>query len=81
MLSASNLAFASGNESITSFNKAKKLLQNKIYNDHRETVYCAAKFDSKKNVIIPVGFTTNKHKKRAKRIEWEHIVPAENFGR
>ena len=81
LLSVSVLAFADGNESITSFSKAKKLLHNKVYNDHRETIYCAAEFDSKKNVIIPTGFTTNKHKKRAKRIEWEHIVPAENFGR
>lgn len=72
---------ASGNESITSFSKAKKLLQKKVYHDHRETIYCSAEFDSKKNVIIPAGFTAQKHKKRAKRIEWEHVVPAENFGR
>lgn len=81
MLCISTASLAGGNESITSFSKAKKLLQKEVYNDHRETVYCAAEFDSKKNIIIPTGFTTNKHKKRAKRIEWEHIVPAENFGR
>jgi deoxyribonuclease-1 len=74
-------AFAGGNESIESFNKAKKNLERLIYVDHRETLYCGAEFDSKKNVIPPAGFTTAKHKKRAKRIEWEHVVPAENFGR
>ena len=74
-------ASAGGNESIESFGKAKKLLQKKVYHDHRETIYCAAEFDAKKNVIAPTGFTTAKHKKRAKRIEWEHVVPAENFGR
>ena len=24
---------------------------------------------------------TPEHQKRAKRVEWEHVVPAENFGR
>ena len=72
---------AGGNESIESFNKAKKNLERIVYMDHRETIYCSAEFDAKKNVIPPAGFTTTKHKKRAKRIEWEHVVPAENFGR
>jgi deoxyribonuclease-1 len=72
---------AGGNESIESFSKAKKNLERYVYMDHRETIYCSAEFDAKKNVIPPAGFTTAKHKKRAKRIEWEHVVPAENFGR
>lgn len=72
---------AGGNESIESFNKAKKNLERLVYMNHRETIYCSAKFDAKKNVMPPAGFTTDKHKKRAKRIEWEHVVPAENFGR
>ena len=29
----------------------------------------------------PLGFTADKYVKRAKKIEWEHVVPAENFGR
>lgn len=81
MLCISFGSVAGGNESITSFSKAKKLLQKKVYHDHRESIYCDAEFDAKKNVIPPAGFTTAKHKKRAKRIEWEHVVPAENFGR
>jgi deoxyribonuclease-1 len=32
-------------------------------------------------VVITSGFITSKHKKRAKWVEWEHVVPAENFGR
>jgi len=28
-----------------------------------------------------MGFSTTKYVKRAKKIEWEHVVPAENFGR
>ena len=68
-------------EPTDSFNKAKKLLENNVYYDHRVTLYCGAAFDEKKNVTLPKSFVTSKHKKRAKRIEWEHVVPAENFGR
>ena len=28
-----------------------------------------------------MGFATTKYVKRSKRVEWEHVVPAENFGR
>lgn len=73
--------WAAGNTRIESFNQAKKLLEQKVYFDHRETFYCRATFDSKKNVTLPKGFTTEKHEKRAHRVEWEHVVPAENFGR
>lgn len=52
-----------------------------LFEEERVTLYCEAKFDSDKNVIAPIGFESVKYKKRAKRIEWEHVVPAENFGR
>lgn len=74
-------ANAAGNTQIQSFNKAKKLLLAKVYPDHRQTIYCGANFDTKKNITPPTGFTSVTHKKRAKRVEWEHVVPAENFGR
>lgn len=74
-------AISAGNQTNQSFNKAKKNLERQVYQDHRETIYCGAKFDSKKNVLPPAGFETSKYEKRAKRIEWEHVVPAENFGR
>jgi len=70
----------SGNETIESFSKAKKELLKKVYADHRETIYCAATFDMKKKILLPSGYVSNKHKKRAKRVEWEHVVPAQNFG-
>ena len=69
------------NAKIQSFSKAKKLLEKEVYFDHRETLYCGASFDEKKDVLPLKGFETDKHKKRAKRIEWEHVVPAENFGK
>lgn len=75
------VAFAGGNTEIASFNQAKQLLEKKVYKDHRVTFYCQASFDAKKNIDLPSGFTTPKHEKRAHRVEWEHVVPAENFGR
>jgi deoxyribonuclease-1 len=68
------------NQEIQSFSKAKKLLEKKVYNNHRTTLYCQAPFDAKKKVTPPNGFTTTKYIKRAKKVEWEHVVPAENFG-
>lgn len=72
---------AAGNETIDSFSKAKKMLERQIYFDHRVTLYCEASFDEKKNIDLPDAFFTEKHQKRASKVEWEHAVPAENFGR
>jgi deoxyribonuclease-1 len=77
----SPLAASSGNESIQSFSKAKKTLERHVYFDRRETIYCGAEFDEKKNIVPPEEFEATKHIKRSKRVEWEHVVPAENFGR
>lgn len=74
------LSVFAGNETNDSFNQSKKYLR-EIYTDHRETIYCGAKFNADNSVILPVGFKTPKHEKRSKRIEWEHVVPAENFGK
>ncbi|WP_304545982.1 endonuclease [Sulfurimonas microaerophilic] len=74
-----------------SFSKSKKELR-KIYADHQTTVYCDCKYNykDKKNMIdrnscgyMPRNEYTKKGKvnQRARRIEWEHIIPAENFGR
>ena len=76
--------FASqGNETNNSFSKAKKMLEKDIYKTEieRKTLYCKAGFDGTKKIIFPPGFTTAKYIKRAKKVEWEHVVPAENFGR
>ena len=72
---------AGGNTSNDSFNDAKRMLERKVYYDHRITLYCQAAFDEKKRITLPEGFYTPKHAKRSTRVEWEHVVPAENFGR
>ena len=81
LLAVSPLPVFASNETIDSFSKAKRLLEQKVYPEHRTTLYCGASFDAKKNITLPAGFHTDKHVKRSGRVEWEHVVPAENFGR
>lgn len=73
--------FAGGNTTNDSFSKAKNMLERQIYADHRITLYCGAAFDEHKNILDLDGFKTPSHQKRAQKMEWEHAVPAENFGR
>lgn len=79
------------NETINSFDQSKKLLRD-IYKDHQVTFYanCKYNYKDKNNMIdksscgyVPRNAYTKSGKKneRANRIEWEHIIPAENFGR
>ena len=70
-----------GNQTLESFSKTKKALEQKVYFDHRTTIYCQASFDQNKQITLPSGFSTPSHEKRAQRLEWEHAVPCENFGR
>lgn len=73
------LALAAGNTTNDSFSRAKKML-GQVYADHRVTFYCGATYDAQGNITLPDGFETPKHEKRADKIEWEHALPAENFG-
>lgn len=70
-----------GNTSEDSFQGAKRTLARLVYHDHRITLYCQAPYSEDGTVSLPSGFTAPKHRARATRIEWEHVVPAENFGR
>lgn len=63
------------------FTEAKIILQNYIWHDQRKTIYCGAQYDENKKITLPEGFQTKVHLSRSTRMEWEHAVPAENFGR
>ena len=69
----------SQNIQITSFSKSKKLLL-KVYKDNPVTLYCGCSFKGKKPNLSSCGYIPKKDKKRANRIEWEHVVPAHAFG-
>lgn len=85
-----------GNHYSQSFYAVKKIMLDKIYYDHKRTLYCGAEFDSHKKIKLPKGFkipdlknanfkvfeiSKDELEQRISRMEWEHIVPAENFGR
>ncbi len=69
------------NTTIDSFSQAKELALNQVYYDHPITFYCGAEIGADKSLILPEGFQTDKYQNRANKLEWEHVVPAENFGR
>lgn len=69
-----------------SFSKAKKYLEREVYNDEllsRNTLYCGCTYSEKKIVDnSSCWFEHNKkYIKRSKKIEWEHVVPAQAFGK
>jgi len=82
--SASGLAITpvtpQGNQRIKSFSDAKKIAQ-KLHADQFRTIYCDCPVEGKVVLIRECGYRPQKDPKRATRLEWEHVVPAENFGR
>ena len=87
---------SAGNHFSQSFYDVKDQMLQHIYYDHRQTLYCNAAFDAHKNIKTPQGFKLpdirhvdfyvydidiEELARKAKRMEWEHIVPAQNFGK
>lgn len=69
---------------LESFSKAKSILEKNVYtNELSKTFYCSCDFKGKNVDLKSCGYNNIKEKmlSRAKKIEWEHIVPAENFGK
>ena len=80
VFSTTTLASDSPTHSVKSFSQAKRLLGN-LYKDNRQTFYCGCTFNNKKRVDLnSCGYIPRKNKKRAKRLEWEHVVPAHQLG-
>jgi len=57
------------------FTEAKQVAK-QIYSDHRYTFYCGCKFDKHGKVDLhSCGYKIQNDARRARRLEWEHIVP------
>ena len=67
------------NVKIKSFGKAKSILK-KIYGNKNKTFYCDCPYQKKSIKLKKCKLALKKFKKRSKRLEWEHIVPAHAFG-
>ncbi|WP_110691001.1 endonuclease [Salinicola endophyticus] len=66
----------------SSFSAAKRLAENEIYVDQDRTFYCGCAFDFDQGPdLASCGYRIRKQPKRAARIEWEHVMPAYDFGR
>lgn len=80
LLSAFTMAYGGGNSTVQTFNKAKKLVF-EIAGDTGRTLYCNCRFTDKVVDAESCGYVPKRDNARAHRIEIEHVVPAENFGR
>jgi deoxyribonuclease-1 len=64
-----------------SFYTAKKRAK-QIFKDHRLTLYCGCVYNASNRVnLASCHMQSAMRISRAHRIEWEHMMPAENFGR
>ncbi|HHC74623.1 MAG TPA: hypothetical protein ENK78_06075, partial [Thiothrix sp.] len=84
MLSSTAVMANSSEGEMKSFRTAKKLLAEKVYHDHRLAFYSGCRFRKYQKRLMPVlsscGYKIRKNETRAKRIEWEHVMPAWVFG-
>jgi deoxyribonuclease-1 len=67
------------NTTIDSFNHAKKFLT-QVFAGHETTFYCGCAYTGSEVDLASCGYQPKKDPDRAKRLEWEHVVPAEAFG-
>ncbi|MBL4746194.1 MAG: endonuclease [Flavobacteriaceae bacterium] len=74
-----SFTFASNSPPI-SWRQIKIILDKEIYKSHRTTLYCSATFNKLREISLPVGFETTKYIDIAQNLDWEHVVPAQNFG-
>ncbi len=91
LIAALTMASAAA-EPPTSFSSAKRILARDLYqSEDRVTFYCGCRFDEQpvpnkpdRTRLAPAadscGLQPRKNANRAARIEWEHVVPAWEFG-
>ncbi|MGE6580418.1 endonuclease [Vreelandella aquamarina] len=65
-----------------SFNAAKRAAEQHVYYDQHQTFYCDCTFSFDEGPDLEsCGYEIRKQEGRANRIEWEHVMPAYDFGR
>jgi deoxyribonuclease I len=66
-------------EAARNFREAKRLAAG-MHSERGLTLYCRCRYSGKKIDLDSCGLKPARDVKRAKRLEWEHVVPAEAFG-
>lgn len=79
LLLFSTITYGAGNLAISNFSNAKKQAA-KIHKENPYTLYCGCKYNGKTVDLESCGYKFKADHKRAARLEWEHVVPAEAFG-
>jgi deoxyribonuclease-1 len=69
-----------GNTKMRSFNQAKKILIKQVYRGHQKTFFCGSQYTQGHYVIHNSGYVPKRKSRRARRLEWEHVVPLDSFG-
>ena len=72
-------AWGGGNIKIKHFSQAKRLAR-EIHQEHPYTIYCHCRYEGQTINLKSCGYQSPHHSKRAQKLEWEHVVPAEAFG-
>ncbi len=62
------------------FAQAKKLLNKNLVLFANKTIYCGCLVQRRNIDLKSCGYKIQSNPKRAARLEWEHVVPAEAFG-
>jgi deoxyribonuclease-1 len=75
----SQSAAVAGNTTIQSFSKAKKLMR-QVFAGHERTFYCDCAYNGATVDVQSCGYRPQRPSRRARQLEWEHVVPAEAFG-
>lgn len=80
---ASTKARISAGETFT-FREAKSVLREQVLPLHPRTLYCDCPLAGSRKHLAPdlaaCNYQVRKDKERAARLEWEHVVPASEFG-
>lgn len=61
------------------FASAKKVLP-RVYAGLEEDFYCGCRYSGKAVDLRSCGYVARRNENRARRIEWEHVVPASHLG-
>jgi deoxyribonuclease I len=63
------------------FRQAKQQA-NQIFSTHQKTLYCGCRYNKDHRIdLASCNMESAQTITRAKQVEWEHMMPAENFGR
>jgi deoxyribonuclease-1 len=69
-----------GNRTMQSFSKAQRILIKEVYRCHQTTFYCGSQYTQGRYVIHNSGYIPKRKSRRARRLEWDHVVPLDSFG-